>query len=187
MKQFILFALLVVILATGCDDDDMLNPIAQIGRADGWKISSIDSDMEAKVDAALAAVTDAQIDADPRSREALEMEYEERVSTTTVVDDCDRDDLFFFVSNGTMRLILDGVTCAADGDPNPLSGYSDRSFSLNNDASEITIRSAGGAFLDRFSILEVSQNTFVFEGERTIADSIFTDLTYQIRYDLIAN
>lgn len=186
MKNFALLALLILFLSSGCDDDDMINPISQIGRADGWRISSISSDMETQVNAALAGLTDADIDADPRSREALEAEYAERVSTTTIVDDCDRDDLFFFVSTGIMRLILQGETCAADGDPHPLSAYNDRTYSLNNDASEITIRSAGGAFLDRFSVTEVTANTLSFEGERTVGDSIFTDLTYQIRYDLIA-
>lgn len=186
MKQFTLCALLVLALATGCDDDDMINPIAQIGRADGWQLSAISSDMETNVNAALEALTDAEIDADPRSREVLEAEYADRVSTTTVIDDCDRDDAFFFVATGIMRLILQGETCPADGDPHPLSTYNDRTFSVNSDASEITIRSGGGEFLDRFSILEITANTFSFGGQRTIGDSIFTDLTYQIRYDLIA-
>lgn len=187
MKRFIPFAAFLVLFALGCDDDTTINPISQIGRADGWRLSSISSDVEEKVDAAIAGLSDEQIDADPRSREAIEQEYEERVRTLTVIDDCDRDDAFFFVSSGIMRLILQGVSCPEDGDPNPLSAYNDRTYSLNNDATELTVRSSGGVFLDRFNIVEVNGSNLVFEGPRTIADSLFTDLSYQIRYDLIPN
>lgn len=187
MKRYSLLAFLFIFLSFGCQDEEEINPIAQIGRADGWRLSAIDSDVEEKVTAAIAALTDEQIEADPRSREFLEQEYEDRVRALTTIDDCDRDDVFFFISNGTMRLILQGETCPTDGDPNPLSTYSDRSYSLNNDASELTIRSSGGAFLDRFDILEISRSNLILEGSRTVSDSIFTDLSYQIRYDLMAN
>lgn len=185
MKRFTLFASLLVLFSLGCGEDSTINPISQIGRADGWKISAITSDMEQKVDAAIAALTDEQINADPRSREELEQEYEERISTTTIVDECDRDDVFFFVSNGTMRLILLGANCPADGFSHPLFVFNDRTYSVNNDASEVTIRSSGGVFLDRFNVVEISENSFILEGPRSISDTIFTDLTYQIRYDLI--
>ncbi|MEM6770859.1 MAG: hypothetical protein AAF597_09770 [Bacteroidota bacterium] len=187
MKRITLLAACFVFLSLGCGGDMEVNPIAQIGRADGWLLASITSDMETQVDAAIAALTDEQIDNDPRSRENIEAEYETAVRRTTVVDACDQDDLFFFFNTGVFRLISSGVACAAGSDANPLSEYQDLSYSVNSEATELTIRTNGGVFRDRFTFVEITPDRLVFEGPRVIRDSLFNDLTYQIRYDLIAN
>ena len=62
MKQLSLLSLLFVLfLTSACVDDDGGNPIAFIGRADGWVIDNVDTDFGAKATAAINALTDEEI------------------------------------------------------------------------------------------------------------------------------
>lgn len=190
MKQIAILSFLILLLAAGCgsdDDDGFFNRIAQIGRLDGWIINEVISDYGAKVNDAIDALTDEEIAADPRSREELRMQYAALIRTATVVDDCDRDDVLFFLDNGLMRIILGDDACGTEGDPNPLARFHDRTYSVNIDATEMSVRANTGVFLGLYELDELNSGVFSFETEASVADSIFTNLTYNIRYELIPN
>lgn len=188
MKQLSLLSLLFVLfLTSACVDDDGGNPIAFIGRADGWVIDNVDTDFGTKATAAINALTDEEIADDPRTRDAIVADYETRARTASQVDDCDRDDILFFVQNGVMRIILGNVPCAEDGDASPLAVFNDKIYSSNTDASEITIREPNGQFIDRFTVLELTEDRFTIETQRTVPDSLLSDLNYMIQYNMIAN
>jgi len=186
MKQ-LLFLFSVLILVASCgEDDDGLGRITFIGRADGWKIVSINSNLESSSAAALADLTDAELAAANQTRE----EVAERLGTVTeeqtAVDDCDRDDIIFFLENGQMRIIRGGVTCPG-GDLTVLEDFNDNFFSTDLAATELKIRNPDGVDQFMFSINELTADSFVFSGTRIYVDGLVGAVNYEIAYTLEAN
>lgn len=190
MKQLTLLALLLVCLAPGCaddDDDTLFNRIALIGRADGWRLGEVVSDMDQVVNGAIDALTEEELADDPRDRDELRLQYAPIIRTATQVNDCDRDDVLFFVENGVLRIIQGDVPCGSGGDPNPLARFNNRTYTTDAQATEILIRATSGELLGTYDIEMLNDDLFAFEREVTVADSVFTDVRYSIRYELVPN
>lgn len=192
MKQLSLLAFLLVLLVSACGDDDddgdlLFDRIARIGRADGWRLASVDSDFDARVNAAIDGLTDEQIAADTRTRDDLRQQYSPFIRAATTVDECDRDDILFFVQNGAMRIIGGDVECPVGGDPSPILRFNDRTYTTDGTASELTVRASSGELTGVYEIFDLTDEQFNFGTEVEVQDSIFTDLTYSIRYNLVAN
>lgn len=186
MKQLFFFLLPLLFLAAACGDDDDLDPIFNIGRADGWQVTLVDSDFAEKADAAIAAVSEADLQAANRTREELESTYAVFVARETLVEDCDRDDILFFLENGQMRIIKEGAVCPGPGDPNVLIGFNDNFFSTNLAATELTIRDVNDVLLAEYVIEELNSEVFRLGTNRMAPDSLLGNFTYNVTYSLAA-
>jgi hypothetical protein len=186
MKQFTLLLFGLFLLSSGCGGDDD-NRLTLIGRADGWRVASVSSDLESLADAAIAALTEEQLSTDSRTRADIQQQYDLRIARETQVDDCDKDEILFFIENGQMRIIRGNVPCPEPGDPNVLVGFNDNFYQSDFDATQLVFRTSGGDQLATYEVLELTSSIFRLQTERTVIDSLVPTLVYQVAYTLEAN
>ena len=187
MKQFFLITLaLTITLFSACADDDDTNPIIFIGNPDGWMIQSVDSDFQAKADAAIANLTDEELMAASRTRAEVTATYNDRVANVTNVDPCDQDDGLFFSADGATQLLRRFEFCP-DGDLNVLDVFHARAYALNAGATSITFRDANGANADVYDVNELSAASLRLSKTRSVADTLVGTFMYDIQYNLTAN
>lgn len=188
MKQFILFALIAAaFISTGCGSDDDFNPISFIGREAGWIIETINSDFQVQADAAIAALTDEQLSAAGRTRAELTASFNARVATQTQVEDCDRDDILFFLESGQMSILRGSVTCPEAGDPTVLAPFNNNTYTTNAAATRMTVRRLDGTIIHNYSITSLTPERMQLEERRTVADTLVGEVVYDISYGLVPN
>ncbi|MCX8210669.1 MAG: hypothetical protein OTI34_06470 [Lewinella sp.] len=187
MKQFFFIILtLTITFFSACADDDDVNPIVFIGNFDGWTIQSVDSDFQAKADAAIANLTDEELMAAGRTRAEVTATYNDRVANVTNVDPCDQDDGLFFSTEGATQLLRRFTLCP-DGDLNVLDVFHARAYSLNAGVTSIIFRDANGANADAYDVDELSAANFSLSKTRSVSDALVGTFMYDIQYNLMAN
>lgn len=186
MKQFFLCSSIFALsLGFGCVSDDDFNPISFIGREAGWVIETINSDFQVQADAAIAALTDEQISAAGLTRAELTASYNARVASLTQVDDCDRDDVLFFLDDGQMRIIKGSITCMGAGDPTVLASFNNNVYSTDSGATRMTIRRPDGTIIHNYSINSLTPERMQLDERRTVADTLVGDIIYDLSYLLM--
>ncbi len=187
MKQ-LFFLLTIVLFISSCGDDDGgLGRITFIGRDAGWVIASINSDLGEKSSAAVAATSDEDIATTGQTRAEVEQQFMDLTSTETSVDNCDRDDVLFFLDNGQMRIIQGADACPEDGDPTVLMGFHDNFYSSDLEATMLTVRSDDGVELGTYTVEELNANTFSLRTTRAFSNLLVGSFTYEVSYTLEAN
>ncbi|WP_273445335.1 hypothetical protein [Neolewinella agarilytica] len=188
MKQFF-FLLTIVLFITSCggDDDGDLGRITFIGRDAGWVIASINSDLGEKSSAAVAATSDEDIAMTGQTRAEVEQQFIDLTLAETSVDNCDRDDVLFFLDNGQMRIIQGAEVCPEAGDPTVLMGFNDNFYSSDLGATMLVIRSDDGVELETYTVEELNASTFSLRTTRTFSNLLVGSFTYEVSYTLQAN
>lgn len=186
-RPFLLLTFLVLCLTVGCDDDDGLSPITNIGRVDGWRVHLIFSDFATQAEDAIANVSDAALAAADTTRSEISAAYAARVAQVTDVDDCDRDDVVIFSTDGATGVVQGGVTCPGTGDPTVLFPFRGLNFATDADATELRLRNAQGQTVSTYEIRTLTGDRFILGQRRTVVDTLLGDFTYDIEYQLIAD
>lgn len=187
MKQFLFLLSFVFLIASCGDDDGGLGRITFIGIPGGWVIASVESDLGAKSSAAVASTTDENINMANLTRAELEQRFQDLTDEETGVDDCDRDDILFFLDNGQMRIIKGVVTCPGVDDPTILMGFNDNFYSTDLGATMMTVRSADDVGLGVYTIEELDANNFRLTTTKSYSDLLVGSFTYEITYSMRAN
>ncbi|MBC6995185.1 hypothetical protein QWY85_05650 [Neolewinella lacunae] len=185
-KYFFVFALLVLGLSN-CGEPDTIGRVSFIGRADGWRADAVESNLESLAASAIAQLSDAQIAATGRTRESIQAQYDLRVTRETMVEDCDRDDLIFFLDNGQMRIIFGNVGCPDPQDPGILAGFNDNFYRADLDATRFELLRPDQSLIANFEVLELTENVFRLETTRTVTDSLVGTINYDWALRLVAN
>lgn len=184
MKQSYLLLLLTVLLIAACGNDDSINPISFIGNDNGWVIESVTSDYQVQADAAIAALTEEALMMAGRTRAEVQAQFDASIATQTNVEDCDRDDLLFFVDNGEMRVIKGNVICAEPGDPTVLAIFNQNNYSTNADATRMTIRRSDGSTVGVYDITELTADIMQLDQRRTVTDTLVGPVEYDFQFRL---
>ncbi len=186
MKQFY-FGFLVLLLSAACGDDDDINPISFIGNDNGWIIESVVSDFQAQADAAIAALTEAQLMNAGRTRAEIQEQFDALIATQTGVEACDLDDILFFVENGEMRIIKGNVDCPEPGNPTVLAPFNQNNYTTNADATLMTVRRSDGLTLGVYTIVELTADVMQLDQRRSVTDTLVGVVAYDFSYRLQSN
>ncbi|MTB51073.1 hypothetical protein [Lewinella sp. W8] len=190
MRQlFLLLAAAAVIFHSGCTDNtDELGPITNIGRENGWVISSASTTLETVADGRIANLTDQEISDAGETRENLQQTYAARAAAQAGVDDCDRDDVLFFLENGAMRIIQGDMQCPEPGDPTVLSPFNDNFYVTDLDGTFMVVRNEEGTLIDEYTIVSISGTQFVVTATRELRlDNLVGAFNYTTTYEMIPN
>lgn len=187
MKQFLFLLSLLFLIASCGDDDGGLGRITFIGIPNGWVIASVESDLGAKSSAAVAAVSEEDLSMANTTRGELEQRFQNLTNEETGVDDCDRDDVLFFLENSQMRIIKGMVTCPGAGDPTVLMDFNDNFYSSDLQATRMNVRSPDDVELGVYTIEELDANNFRLSTTKTYSDLLVGSFTYELTYIMRAN
>ncbi|MEL6846286.1 MAG: hypothetical protein AAFP02_24020 [Bacteroidota bacterium] len=190
MRQ--LFTLLVVaaaLLYTGCTDNTgELGPITNIGRENGWIISSASSTLLTEATTRIANLTDQEISDAGETRENLMATYAAEADTQAEVNDCDRDDVLFFLENGAMRIIQGDMACPELGDPTVLSPFNDNFYVTDLEGTFMVVRTEDGTLVDEYTIVTITANQFVVTAARELRlDNLVGAFNFTTTYEMIPN
>lgn len=190
MRQlFTLLVVTVIVLSTGCTDNTgELGPITNIGRENGWIIGAASTTLEMEAAARIAALTDQEISDAGETRENLLQTYAAEAATEAGVDDCDQDDVLFFLENGAMRIIQGELQCPEPGDPTVLSPFNDNFFVTDFAGTSMVVRTEEGALVDEYTILTINGDQFVVTTSRELRlDNLVGAFNYSTTYEMTPN
>ena len=184
-RLYFLLPLILIFLASACDDDDSeLGRITIIGRNDGWAVENINSDFRAKYQAAIDGTDDAVFTAADTTRTAVAFAYEEQASRLIDVEACDRDDAIFFFGDGEILNAKLGTDCPDDRsvtDP-----FNQLFYSSDLNVDNLRLRDARGQAVATYAVSTLNESEWVFSRTVSVADTLIGNFNYELEYELRA-
>ena len=136
---FFLLIAFVCCFVTGCDDDDTpTNPVAYLGRFEGWYLAEIESDLASELSTAILAIPDSTLERYDTSRQALLDAAEATVAAKVGLDPCEQDDVVFF-NEGVLAYGEVGEACPAGAAPSVLLPFNNKSYATDLDVTDLTV------------------------------------------------
>jgi hypothetical protein len=190
MRQlFTIMAVAAVIFHSGCTDNTgELGPITNIGRENGWIISSASTTLASVAEGRIANLTDQEISDAGETRENLRATYIAEAEAEAGVDDCDRDDVLFFLENGAMSIISGDVECPELGDPTVLAPFNGNFYVADFAGTSMVVRTEDGTLVDNYTIVTINENQFILTTSRELRlDNLVGAFNYTTTYEMIPN
>jgi len=165
-KLPILLLAVAVLGFTACGGDDDGNSSGDLTRANGWVLTDIEADTDALVDAAVNAITDAELALLMLTRE----QYRAFVEWLVVFDiaACSQDDIVTFEADGTVTVDDAGTTCPEEEDDVTFD-VGDTGVTYTRNGDQITFSQPGEPDMTA-TIVELTSNSLILRIAESLED-----------------
>lgn len=188
MRSLLLFLIsLGCLFATGCDDDDTPdNPVAYLGRFDGWYLAEIESDLQSQLSTAILAIPDSTLERYNTSRDALLATADTTVAVTVGLDPCEQDDVIFF-NDGVLAYGQAGEECPAGSLPSVLLPFDKKAYATDLDVTDLTITDPTTQTASVYRVELLTESQFVIGQLRRVPENLpVPAYQYTITYRFVA-
>lgn len=168
------------------DDDEAATPLSNLGRFDGWQITTVESNLAEQISDAIYALPDSVIAQNDTTRVGLLAAQEDYINRLTGLEPCEQDDVLFFES-GVSAYGRTGEPCPATGNTHILTPFHEKSYSSDLEVTRLTLTDPVSGGVSEYNVERISASELVLSQQRTTSNAgIIPAYTYNIRYRFTA-
>ena len=171
----------------GCDDDDTpANPVAYLGRFDGWYLAEIESDLQSQLSTAVLSIPDSTLERYDTTRQSLIDAADAFVAATVGLDPCEQDDVVFF-NEGVLAYGEAGEECPTGSAPSVLQPFDTKTYATDLDVTDLTISDPATQTSSVYRVELLTQSQLVIGQVRTVPEDLpVPAYQYTITYRFVA-